>query len=412
MLFSQLTKYERIKTLRENAETFQQPLGFVNNHIHTSYSFSPYSPTAAVYYAKKAGLESAGIMDHDSISGAEEFIEAGQILTLPTTIGVECRANFKNSALADKYINHPDQKSCAYVAIHAIPHDEIKTIEAFFKPYILERVKRNRLMVNKLNKLIETTGISINYYNDIELLSEFANGGTVTERHILFGLAVKLISLYGKGAELIKVLSERLGISVTGKACGYLDDKNNPHYEYDLLGALKTELLPSIYIEAESECPSPEQLVELSKDTGSILAYAYLGDVHDSVTGDKKTQNFEDSYIELLFSELKRIGFNAVTYMPSRNSIAQLLKIQRLCARNDLLEISGEDINSSRQSFICETLKRKEFIHLADMTWALIGHEKSATKDKSNGFFSPKIAERFPTLKDRINYFKNIGLSY
>ncbi|MBR4766277.1 MAG: PHP domain-containing protein, partial [Clostridia bacterium] len=29
---------------------------YANNHIHTKYSFSPYSPTAAVYYARQAGL--------------------------------------------------------------------------------------------------------------------------------------------------------------------------------------------------------------------------------------------------------------------------------------------------------------------------------------------------------------------
>ena len=44
-----------------------------NNHIHTIYSFSPYSPTKAAYMAYMAGLTSAGIMDHDSLSGVEEF---------------------------------------------------------------------------------------------------------------------------------------------------------------------------------------------------------------------------------------------------------------------------------------------------------------------------------------------------
>ena len=32
---------------------------FVNNHIHTSYSFSPYTPTSAVFNAWKAGLSTA-----------------------------------------------------------------------------------------------------------------------------------------------------------------------------------------------------------------------------------------------------------------------------------------------------------------------------------------------------------------
>ncbi len=43
--------------------------------------------------ADRAGLVTAGIMDHDSISGAKEFIEAGAVLGLPTTIGAECRAS-------------------------------------------------------------------------------------------------------------------------------------------------------------------------------------------------------------------------------------------------------------------------------------------------------------------------------
>ena len=49
---------------------------FVNNHIHTIYSFSPYSPTKAVYMAWQNGLATAGIMDHDSLSGAKEFLAA------------------------------------------------------------------------------------------------------------------------------------------------------------------------------------------------------------------------------------------------------------------------------------------------------------------------------------------------
>ena len=55
---------------------------YVNNHIHTTYSFSPYSPTKAVYTAWMNGLVTAGIMDHDSVAGAEEFIEAGKMSKL------------------------------------------------------------------------------------------------------------------------------------------------------------------------------------------------------------------------------------------------------------------------------------------------------------------------------------------
>ena len=79
--------------------------GFVNNHIHTSYSFSPYSPTKAVYMAWQSGLATAGIMDHDSLSGAKEFIEAARIVDLPVTVGMECRAFMQNTELCGRRIS-------------------------------------------------------------------------------------------------------------------------------------------------------------------------------------------------------------------------------------------------------------------------------------------------------------------
>ena len=117
-----LTAKERLDALREIAKDLDkiertEPGIFVNNHIHTCYSFSPYTPTSAVFYAWKAGLRTAGIMDHDSVGGIKEFIEAGEIMNMPITCGFECRVNVKGTALEGKKINNPDQKSCAYLAM-------------------------------------------------------------------------------------------------------------------------------------------------------------------------------------------------------------------------------------------------------------------------------------------------------
>ena len=38
-----------------------------------------------------SGLKTAGIMDHDSVGGNFEFIEAGKIINMATTVGMECR---------------------------------------------------------------------------------------------------------------------------------------------------------------------------------------------------------------------------------------------------------------------------------------------------------------------------------
>jgi len=381
----------------------------VNNHIHTSYSFSPYSPAKALWMAYRAGLTTAGIMDHDSISGAWEFIEAGKILNMATTIGVECRVNFAGTPLEGRRINNPDQKTIAYVALHGIPHTQIDRVKEIFAPYSQERNKRNRQMVDRLNGLLKDFSLKLSFESDVYPISMAGEGGSITERHILFALSQKLIECYGKGKGLVDFLKNGLSLPISAKNEKFLLDEENPFYPYDLLGALKSDMVERFYIDASAECPDVREIVEFSNEIGAILAYAYLGDVVDSVTGDKKDQKFEDDYLDLLFEVIHSLGFHAVTYMPSRNTKTQLKRVQALCDKYGFMEISGEDINSPRQPFVCQALREEEFNHLVCTTWALIGHEKAATKDLSDGMFSKEMRLRFPDIKERILYFSEIG---
>ena len=382
---------------------------FVNNHIHTTFSFSPYSPTLAVWLSFENGLQSSGLMDHDSIAGAREFLEAGKILNFPVTIGVECRTDFSNTRLNGRLINHPDQDSTAYSAIHGIPHGRFDDVSAFFAPCIRIRNERNARMTAKLNEYLKEFGLSLDFEKDVLPLSQSKNGGAVTERHLLYALALRLIAQFGCGAELVALIEKRFAIPLSDKLRKQLLDDKNPFYAYDLLGALKGAFTPRFYIPAHEECLPVRTVAAFSHDIGAIFAYAYLGDVTDSVTGDKIAQRFEDSYLDLLFDELPQLGFQAVTYMPARNTVAQLQRVQKLCNQHNLLQISGEDINSPRQLFRCEALKKPEYRHLVDATWALIGHELSATANPANGFFTPETERRFPALADRINHFAAIA---
>ncbi|MBR5453344.1 MAG: PHP domain-containing protein, partial [Clostridia bacterium] len=110
----------------------------------------------------------------------------------------------------------------------------------------------------------------------------------------------------------------------------------------------------------------------------------------------------------LLMDTLKDLGFRAVTYMPSRNTDAQLSRIMGICRDYGFFEISGEDINSSRQSFICPALAKPECAHLAPAAFALIGHELAATEDVAKGMFRPEAIEKFPSLTDRVNYYSKL----
>lgn len=383
--------------------------GLVNNHIHTWYSFSPYSPTKAVWQAFRAGLDTAGIVDHDTAAGANEFIRAGKIIGLPVTVGMECRTDFSKTKLKGKRINHPDQLSTAYVVLHGIPHQYIESVNDFFKPFIRRRIKRNRKITDRINGYFSKWGISLNFDTDILPISKYSESGTVTERHILFALADKLIKKFGKGQRLTNFLQNSLNINLTGKVHTFILDPNNEYYQYDLMGILKSDLLKVFYIPASAECPDIQKIVDFANSINAVPAYAYLGDIAESVTGDKKAQSFEDSYLDELFPILKELGFKAVTYMPTRNTMEQIIRVRKLCDKFNFLQISGEDINSPRQSFTGKAVAGGAFANLVETTWALIGHEKRSIINIDNGFFSKSTELKYPDLEERIKVYASIG---
>ena len=370
------TKEARLANLAEVlTDTTFPPMvpQYINNHIHTTYSFSPYSPTAAVYAARMEGLCTAGIIDHDSISGAVEFLEAAKLVDMPVTIGMEARVSMDGTRLEGRRTNNPDQVGVSYMTIQGVPHDQIDTLTEFFKPYQAARHLRNRQMIDKINALLD---MDLDYDKDVLPLSMAAENGGVTERHLMYALAIKLVGQVGKGEAMVKKLSE-MGLALSSKQEAQMMDTAYPFYEYDLLGILKSAFVPQIFIDATDECPKLKDMVKLCKDVDAYLCYAYLGDVGDSVTGDKKAQKFEDDYLDDVFECLKEEGVTSVTYMPTRNTPAQLERLRGLCDQYGMFQISGEDINSPRQSFIIKAMENPMFKNLIDATWKLIEHENN-----------------------------------
>ena len=345
---------------------------YINNHIHTTYSFSPYSPTAAVYAARMEGLCTAGIIDHDSISGAREFLEAAKLVNMPVTIGMEARISMDGTRLEGRRTNNPDQVGVSYMTIQSVPHDKIEVLTEFFKPYQAARHARNRKMIANINALL---GLDLDYDRDVLPLSMAAENGGVTERHLMYALAIRLVKEVGKGQAMVNKLTE-MGLTLSEKQKTQMLDTEYPFYEYDLLGILKGAFVPKIFVDATDECPKLKDMVALCKQIDAYLCYAYLGDVGDSVTGDKKAQKFEDDYLEDVFECLKEEGVTAVTYMPTRNTPAQLERLRKLCDEYGMFQISGEDINTPRQSFIIKAMENPMFQNLIDATWKLIEHEK------------------------------------
>lgn len=341
------TREERIANLKAllAKEDMLPPVSesFSNNHIHTTYSFSPYSPTAAVWFARQVGLPMAGIMDHDSVGGAAEFREAAALVGIGATCGFEARVSFAGTAFENTKLNSPDQSGVAYMTFHSIRPEHFEKTQAFLQPRRELRNLRNRAMVENIRREMN---LPLDFERDVLPVSQYHDGGSVTERHLLYALTGKMLP---EGTE-----EER----------------------FKLLGKLKQDLMPKVFIPAEEELISLKEAVEFANSIDAILCYAYLGDVTDSPTGDKKAAKYEDDFLPELMMTLREYGVNGVTFMPSRNTDAQLERVMALCREHGFTQISGEDVNSLGQSFICEKLARPEYKHLVDAAWELVHREE------------------------------------
>jgi hypothetical protein len=389
---------ERLQALREAAGKKPSALTFrgeINNHVHTSYSFSPYTPAMAALRAREAGLEACGSVDHDSVGAAREMKAACAILGIGGCAGFEVRVSWKDGPYAARKINNPDSPGLVYMTVQGIPDGNLPQAGAFLAPVRAVRLERTRKMTVAASALLREAGFAeLDFERDVVGRSQYnkadsVGSGGLTERHLLAAVADKITEKLGRGSSVTETLETKFGVKVNAKIAGFLADPSNPHYEYDLLGVLKSQWLPRFFIQPDkTEAVNAKKVVDFALAINAIPAYAYLGDVAESPTGDKKAEKFEDDFLDGVFAELKRYGYQAVTYMPPRNTREQLRRVRMLAEQNDLLEISGVDINSSRQKFNCPEVLLPEFSHLIGTTWTLVMHERAAQVNPKMSFFS------------------------
>ena len=213
-----LSKTERLSALcAHEAGTFSRSFDFsaaeINNHIHTIYSFSPYSPSMAALLARDAGLGAAGSVDHDSIAAADEMLAACAVLGIGGCVGFEVRVSFrtgpdgKPGPFAARKLNNPDSAGYAYMTVQGIPRQSIRAAAAFLAPLREERLRRSRAMALAADGPLRGAGLSaIDFEKDVFTRSKYAEGGGITERHLLAAVAEKLFLKFGKGQELVEGL--------------------------------------------------------------------------------------------------------------------------------------------------------------------------------------------------------------
>jgi uncharacterized protein (TIRG00374 family) len=377
--------------------------------LKTEFSSMPYKPAYLAYRLHESGCQIAGIADNDTLSGAKEFSEACKILDMRCLIGVEVKTYISRNKKRNIRINNINQKDIVNLCMTCIQSQHIDKINNWLKKYRERRDERNKKMLELINKKYKYYGIALDYESDVISLSQHGQDGTVTEWHLVYALAQKLIERFGRGQILLRFLTSELMIPLTEKMRqNLLDVTDNKIYIYDLANILRSEI-KNFYIDAEEECCSILEFIKIAKDTGAVVVYPYVGDIIQYVMGEYRVEKFEDSYLEELISELKELGVHAVSYEPSRLTDEQVKRISEICEKYAMLQLSGETIYSVRQKFSSDILSDAKYAVLVNNAWALAGNVKAIESGKESGIFSPSTIEKYPQLSARIMIYSTLG---
>ena len=266
-------------------------------------------------------------------------------------------------------------------------------------------------MVKNIDSILRNYGLGLDFESDVIPVSKWTEGGSITERHLLYATARKLLRKYKPGQEMISFLKNRLGIRLSETSESYLSETENPYYDFDVTNILKGFFSEFMYVDAsEKEAPNVEEVIPYLKKIGCIPTYTYLGDVKtESVTGDKKPQKFEDDILDEMMRLLHSYGMGALSYAPRRNDSQQIHMVRELCRKYNMMEVAGEDINQPRQPFVNTELGSDIKAYFDLTTWAIIGHERMADESLEKGFFSESTLKRYPNLSERLKVYEKIG---
>ena len=127
-------------------------------------------------------------------------------------------------------------------------------------------------------------------------------------------------------------------------------------------------LVPNMISRATREYPDYTQF-------GKRLAELYGASVQPGVTrvGDNQILTLAAAGIANPYA------FGGEDVQQALSEMLESILFTPLCDENGLFQVSGEDINSPRQSFVIRAMENPLFANLIDATWKLIEHEKTGS---------------------------------
>ena len=182
----------------------------VNMHMHSffSYNSNQWSPTRLAWQAHEKGLYAAGLCDFDVLDGQAEFIEAGEILGLRSSVNLETRVFVHE--YSDAEMTSPGEPGVTYImgAGFAKKLAESSRQAETLNRYRERAQERNIALIERINPHIRA--IAIDYEKDVVPLTP---AGTATERHIIRAYVNKASKVFTGKDSQVRFWSDVLDLS-------------------------------------------------------------------------------------------------------------------------------------------------------------------------------------------------------
>ncbi len=369
-----------LKQLVKIEKTNQEHIPVVKNivplHFSSFKSYSLYSPTMCAYIAHRSGAFGVGICDYATLSYAQEFKKACEILNSPYTCGYR---------VDGKPIFDGETKTVLYGL--GIPVEFEEYYSELFKIERDKKTKSTLKLIEKVNSNLQGQGITVNVK---ELQKEAKKHGTIfTEKHVAKNLAENIVDAFGKGKGLLEFIDKYMGIVSCEDETRFLHESENMYFTEDLAKVIYVNYLKPML---DSEDTDLTSFIKLNEKLGVISSCGL------------EIKEYNEEELTKIVKVLRKNGFESVTIRNKLLSEEDYLKIVKFFNDNEMITISMYGVGLPRQ-IVPTTALDVDF----KSSLAVIGNSVSIAYDKKDGLFTNRTISKCPNLEKRLVLFANIG---
>ncbi len=271
-------------------------------HCHSFFSYNAHgwSPSRIAWESRRANLYAAALTDFDVLDGLDEFLQAGEMLSLRTAVHLETRA-FLNE-YSDVDINSPGEPGVTYImgmGFTSVPASGSRQAETL-AAYRQGARDRNLALIERINAALPE--VALDYARDVLPLTPMQ---VATERHIMSAYV-------NKSCQNITKLEARVAfwarvLKTTPEATATLLS-DGPALEDKVRSALAKRGGIGYVQPSRDTFPSADEFIKWVLDCGAIPTVTWLD-------GTTEGEADPEAMLELLVDK----GCAALNIVPDRN---------------------------------------------------------------------------------------------